>query len=117
MKKLLLLFCLIIGSLAQAQETKKVIIDADTGNEVDDLLNFVLQRWYNHLDGGIRSRVIWDLALIQAIIFPEYAEKVPVETPRAKGNRQVWYYKDIQANKMREEFFNTTLEYVEGLKE
>lgn len=82
-----------------------------------DVLDFLLHRWYNHLDGGRRSRTIWDLALIQAVIFPEYAEQVPIQTSQAKGNRKVWYYQNIDADKMRAEFFETTLEYVEGLNE
>jgi inosine-uridine nucleoside N-ribohydrolase len=82
-----------------------------------DVLDFLIQRWYNHLDGGRRSRTIWDLALIQAIIFPEYAEQVSIQTSKARGNRKVWYYKDIDADKMRSEFYETTLEYVEGLNE
>jgi inosine-uridine nucleoside N-ribohydrolase len=80
-----------------------------------DLLDFLLKRWYNHLDGGIRKRTIWDLALIQSVIYPEYAEQVKIQTPKAKGNREVWYYKDIDADRMREEFYNTTLEYVNEL--
>ncbi len=80
-----------------------------------DLLDFILDRWYNHLDGGRRERVIWDLALIQAVIFPGYAKEVKVKTPKGKGNREVWFYKDIDADKMREEFFTTTLEHVKDL--
>lgn len=80
-----------------------------------DLLDFILQRWYNHLDGGRRQRTIWDLALIQAIIFPELAEEVKVKTSNEKGNRHIWMYKSIDAEQMRKEFYNTTLNYVKNL--
>lgn len=80
-----------------------------------DLLDYLVQRWYNHMDGGRRERVIWDLALIQAIIFPDMAEEVTVTTPPAYGGREVYLYKSIDADRMREEFFNTTLEHVKTL--
>lgn len=81
-----------------------------------DLLDFLLQRWYNHLDGGRRKRTIWDLSIIQAVIHPEYAEQVKVTTRKGKGNREVWFYRDIDAERMREEFYNTTLDYVKELQ-
>lgn len=81
-----------------------------------DLLDFLLQRWYKHLDGGRRKRTIWDLSIIQAVIHPEYAEQVKVTTRKGKGNREVWFYRDIDAERMREEFYNTTLEHVKELQ-
>jgi len=77
-----------------------------------DMLDFLLQRWYNHLDGGRHARTIWDLALIQAIIYPEWAEEVKVKTSPEKGNREIWMYKSIDDDKMRQEFYEKTLEYV-----
>lgn len=81
-----------------------------------DLLDFLLDRWYQHLDGGRRERVIWDLALIQAIIFPEYAEQVKIKTSKEKGNREIWMYKAIDAENMRDEFYSFTIGYVHSLE-
>jgi len=81
-----------------------------------DLLDFILQRWYNHPDGGRRERTIWDLALIQAVIYPDWAEEVKVKTNKTKDDRLIWMYKNIDADKMREEFFAKVLDYVENLK-
>lgn len=81
-----------------------------------DLLDFLLERWYDHLDGGRRERVIWDLALIQAIIFPDLAKEIKIKTSKEKGNREIWMYKDIDADKMRDEFFKSTLNYVNQLE-
>ena len=80
-----------------------------------DMLDFLLQRWFNHLDGGRRQRTIWDLALIQAIIFPKLVEEVKIKTSKEKGNREIWMYKNIDAEQMRKEFYTTTLEYVKNL--
>ena len=81
-----------------------------------ELTDYLLQRWYNHMDAGVRERTIWDLALIQAVIFPEMAEEVQIKTSKERGDRQIWMYKNIDEKKMRDEFFNTTLEYVEKLE-
>lgn len=79
-----------------------------------DLLDYLLQRWYNHVDGGVRERTLWDLALIQAMIHPDHAEEVMVRTSKERGDRGIWVYKDIDEDFMRQEFFETTLKYLEA---
>lgn len=71
------------------------------------LNRFLLDRWYAHLDGGRKERVIWDLALIEAMIHPEWAIKKEIQTSEANGNRAIWYYSDIDEDKMREDFFTS----------
>jgi len=75
--------------------------------------NFLLQRWYNHLDGGRDERVIWDLALIEAVIHPDWATQVQIESSKENGNRTLWYYKDIAEDKMRADFFELVLKALE----
>lgn len=67
--------------------------------------DFLVDRWYNHLDGSRKERIIWDLALIEAIIHPEWTEKITVTTSRDNGNRPVHYYKSIDVEKMKADFF------------
>ncbi|MFW5831100.1 MAG: nucleoside hydrolase [Prolixibacteraceae bacterium] len=81
-----------------------------------ELTDYLLQRWYNHMDAGVRERTIWDLALIQAVIFPEMAEEVKIRTSKERGDRIIRMYKNIDAEKMRDEFFKTTLDYLDNLK-
>lgn len=81
-----------------------------------DLLDFLLQRWYNHLDGGRRERTIWDLALIQAVFNPDMAEEIKITTSKEKGDREIWMYKKIDADAMREDFFDKVLDYVKVIK-
>jgi inosine-uridine nucleoside N-ribohydrolase len=76
-----------------------------------DLLDFLLQRWYNHLDGGREQRVLWDLALIEAIIHPELAQKVTVTLGKGKGDREVNMYRSIDADQMRSNFFEIVNNY------
>ncbi len=73
--------------------------------------DFLLERWFHHLDGGRKQRTLWDLALIEAMIHPYWAEKVEITTSRDNGSRKVHYYRSIDAEKMKENFFETLLEY------
>ncbi|MEL6989649.1 MAG: nucleoside hydrolase, partial [Bacteroidota bacterium] len=47
-----------------------------------NLSRLLLDRWYQHLDGGRKERTIWDLALIQAMLFPAWTEKVNITTSK-----------------------------------
>ncbi len=79
---------------------------------VHPLGDFLVDRWFQHLDGGRKNRVIWDLALIEAMIHPDWAEKVEITTSKDNGNRKIFYYKSIEAKKMKAEFFDTVLGYL-----
>jgi hypothetical protein len=41
----------------------------------------------------------------------EWAEQVPVMTSKDKGNRRIWFYKSMQANRMKADFFEKLLAY------
>lgn len=69
------------------------------------LTRLLLDRWYEHLDGGRKSRVIWDLALIQALIHPELTKTMTLKTSKENGSRTINYISDIDAERMKTEFF------------
>jgi hypothetical protein len=79
---------------------------------IHPLGDYLCDRWYQHLDGSRRKRVIWDLALIEAIIHPDWAEEVIIHTSKDYGNRDISYYKAIDHQKMKEEFFDTMKNYL-----
>ena len=79
------------------------------------LADFLLQRWFNHLDGGRYQRTIWDLGLIEVMIHPEYGSQVKIKTSPENGNRYVWYYNSLDAGKARDEFFSVTRDYLENM--
>lgn len=81
---------------------------------IHPMADFILDRWTQHLDGGRTTRVIWDLALITAIIQPNWAEKVEITTSRDNGNRNIYYYKSIAADKIRTDFFEKIISYLTG---
>lgn len=67
--------------------------------------DMLMDRWVNHSDGGKNERVLWDLALIEAMIHPEMATEVEVNLSPEFGGRTVGYYKNIDAEAMRKDFF------------
>ncbi|MEO0896856.1 MAG: nucleoside hydrolase [Bacteroidota bacterium] len=81
------------------EETEKAL---PKDNRLSKLL---LDRWYDHLDGGRQERVLWDLALIQAILFPDWTTQKTITTSKDYGERKIHYYSAIDAAKMKAEFF------------
>lgn len=77
-----------------------------------DLLDFLLDRWYNHLDGGRAKRTIWDLAIIDAVIHPDWVEEVKITTSKENYSRLIHYIKDIDEDKMRNEFFEKVVAHL-----
>lgn len=65
----------------------------------------LMDRWYEHIDGGRKMRVVWDLALIQAILFPEWTKQTTIVSSKDNGQRKIHYYSAIDASKMKTEFF------------
>ncbi|GAB2479472.1 nucleoside hydrolase [Algoriphagus taiwanensis] len=61
-------------------------------------------RWRVH-NPQDKTRVMWDLALVMAYIHPEWATVSPVMTPPENTPRVVQVYTEIDADKMREEFW------------
>ena len=73
--------------------------------------DFLLKIWDDHIDGGRIKRTIWDLAIVNAFLHPEWMEEVVITTSKDHGNRNVYYYKDFDADKMREDFFTKIKTY------
>ena len=76
------------------------------------LSRLLLERWFQHLDGGRKERILWDLALIQAIIHPQWAKKRIIMTSKDNGERKIQYFSSIEATKMKEEFFKSINEFI-----
>ncbi|WP_288372074.1 nucleoside hydrolase [uncultured Algoriphagus sp.] len=62
-------------------------------------------RWRVH-NPQDKTRVMWDLALVMAYIHPEWATVSYVMTPPENTPRVVQVYTEIDADKMREEFWS-----------
>ncbi len=75
------------------------------------LFDFLIHRWYNHIDGGRYERTIWDLSIVDALIFPEKVTEVKIRTSKENGNRDVFYYKTIDAAFFKQEFYQSMLNF------
>ncbi|WP_020531362.1 nucleoside hydrolase [Flexithrix dorotheae] len=89
------------------EETKSKLMDKHP------LGNYLVERWEQHLDGSRKERTIWDLGIIGAVLNPEWVEEVEITTSKDNGNRKVFYYKSVQADKMRTDFFEKLLAFFE----
>ncbi len=76
--------------------------------------DFLVDRWYDHQDGLRKMRWLWDLALIEAMVNPQWASETKITTSRDFGNREVWYYNEMDAGKMKEEFMVKALEFMDA---
>ena len=76
--------------------------------DVHPLTDFLVDRWYRQMDGSRYERTIWDIALIEAMIHPEWADEIKVTTFE---NPNVWIYSEIDAQSMKDEFFRTIMDH------
>ncbi len=91
--------------------TYKEIEDQFRG--IHPLGDFLVDRWYNHLDGLRKARWLWDLALIAAMVNPHWAEEVTIRTSKDYGNREIYFYNSIDASAMKQEFLTTMVDFME----
>ena len=77
-----------------------------------ELTDFLLQRWFNHAGSGRQQRVLWDVALIEAMINPELVEEVKVS---AFENENVWMYKSINEKDIIENLYTEILGLIKTL--
>ncbi len=75
--------------------------------------NFLVDRWYDHKDGLRKMRWLWDLALIAAMVNPHWANEVNITTSKDFGAREVFYYNEIDEEKMKAEFVEKLLAFME----
>ena len=67
---------------------------------------FLLRLWEDHRDGGRLQRILWDIGIVELFLHPELAESVEVPLPRANGERLVTYYRNLDVNAIKADFWN-----------
>jgi inosine-uridine nucleoside N-ribohydrolase len=69
----------------------------------------ILKRWHE----VVRERdqwIMWDIALVQAIIHPEWAKQKVVQAPPENANRQVYLYTQVDEETMIHDFWKVLVE-------
>jgi len=74
----------------------------DHGAILDEILT---DRW-DHVNAG-ESWIMWDLALIEAMIYPDLARHETTQTPPENTPRKIGIYTEIDEESMRQEFWRT----------
>ncbi|NBC03663.1 MAG: nucleoside hydrolase [Bacteroidetes bacterium] len=64
----------------------------------------ILERRWDEVSAG-DSWIMWDLALVEAIIHPEWATFESVAAPPENGSREIYMISDIDEDQMRNEFW------------
>ncbi|MGC9450506.1 MAG: nucleoside hydrolase [Oceanipulchritudo sp.] len=66
---------------------------------------YLIHRWYTHLDGGRLQRVLWDLALVELLIHPDRGTLVEVPAPAEHGHRSLKVFRELDVEFLKEDFF------------
>lgn len=67
---------------------------------------FIKERWEAIVEGhNWTSWTMWDLALVYAVICPQWAEEKVVNTPPENKQREIYIYSDISSKLMAEKFW------------
>ncbi|MCF8227258.1 MAG: nucleoside hydrolase [Bacteroidales bacterium] len=82
------------------EDTRKRL--SDCPGKLSDIL---WERW-DHVRAG-DTWIMWDLALVQAILNPEYATIIYGPSPPENTGGKIGIYTDIDADKMRKDFWRT----------
>jgi purine nucleosidase len=93
---------------ANVSEALKFDRDASFARQarLGDLGAYLTGKWQARFADS-KTWVMWDLALVQALLHPEWAQEREVETPPENRRRKVWVYTSIDAEKMQEDFWKS----------
>ncbi len=80
--------------------------------EVHELGEFLVERWFKHHGSGRENRILWDVALIQAMLYPEKVNEI--EAPWVE-NPNVTLYTDLDASFFVDEMYDSLGELLETL--
>lgn len=65
------------------------------------------ERWWTKEDPQKKQWIMWDLAIIEALIHPEMAEKEQFATPSENRKRNISIYTEIDIEKMKADFWQS----------
>ncbi|WP_165440801.1 nucleoside hydrolase [Rubripirellula amarantea] len=69
-----------------------------------ELGKYLTQKWKSKFEGS-ETWVMWDVALVEALIHPHLASEKQVTTPPENRKRMVWMYDSIQVDSMKDDYW------------
>lgn len=75
--------------------------------------DYLVQRWFDHQGGGRETRILWDVALIEAMLHPNWVTEIKVDGFK---NNKVYFYKNIDEEKFLQHCFELISNKLEKLK-
>ena len=80
--------------------------------KMGELGEYLTKKW-NARFKEFDTWVMWDLALVEAIVNPEFATRVDVKTPPENTQRKISMYKTIDIEAMKKDYWSSVLPVVE----
>ncbi|MEM7484585.1 MAG: nucleoside hydrolase [Bacteroidota bacterium] len=79
--------------------------------ENSSLGNYLIKRWDNHLDPLRKERTLWDVALVEAFLHPEWSKSKSIKMSKDNGNRKIEFYQKLETDLMINDFKATILNF------
>ena len=103
-------FNVMTATTSQHLVFKKTTVDKELkgkGGVKDVLVNRweTYNRWWTKKDPEKTAWIMWDVAIIEALIHPEYATKTLLPTPKENTKRTIGVYTKLDATAMENEFW------------
>lgn len=103
-------FNVMTATTSQHLVFKKTTVDQELkgkGGIKDILVNRwdTYNRWWTKKDPKKTEWIMWDVAIIEALINPEYATKTPLQTPKENTKRTIGVYTKLDAAAMETVFW------------
>jgi inosine-uridine nucleoside N-ribohydrolase len=91
---------------------------AETKQRLDQsvpVYEYLIHRWYNHVDGSRTERVMWDPALMELFLDQDQGRWMQVATPVENGQRPVRMCVGIEVPALKDAFFARAADVSFGL--
>jgi hypothetical protein len=95
-----------------ANITRKLLVyreDIDSQLKADDGIDGMLKELWNRINKGDRTWVFWDLAIVQAVLNPQWTKQILTKTPPENTPRDIYLYTEIDSKAMMDDFWKVFL--------
>lgn len=77
---------------------------------------YLIRRWDEHLDPLRKERILWDVALVEAFLHPEWTVSTTIRMSKDNGDRNIEFYREIDADLMKQDFETKITDFKESKK-